>query len=117
MTDEKITENEATATDIATWLFDKILDLAPQHYHQSQAVMFIKNTYGDEWTYQNKNGNLAISTAILKEFRELRKADPNVQWHQGSRSWQRVSDEQLKYILERKEMVKQRKEEHKTRNP
>lgn len=117
MTDEKITENDATATTIATWLFDKIQYLAPQHYHQSQAVMFIKNTYGDEWTYQNQNGNLAIETAILDEFRKLRESDPNIQWHQGSLSWQRVPDERLKYILERKEMAKQRKEERKTRNP
>lgn len=62
---------------------------------------------GAEWSYQNANGNWAISKEVLKEFGKLKY--PNLQWHSGSQSWQVVSDEDLARILARQDRAREAK--------
>lgn len=110
---EKSTEETVTATaaTIGKWLFDEIQKIAPQHVYQSNAVHYIRTNFGKNWSYQNTNGNWAINKEILAEFNKLKPADPNIQWLNGSQSWQRMSDELLERTLAKKDAKKSRKEE------
>ncbi|MBM6620621.1 hypothetical protein JTF08_03265 [Micrococcaceae bacterium RIT802] len=98
-----------TATEIATWLLNKIEQVAPHSFPQAQAAVYIRNTYGTEWSYKNANGNWAINTAILKEFRKIKY--PRIQWERGVQAWRLVTEDQLENILEREAKAKRRKEE------
>lgn len=100
-----------TATVIAEWLFKEIQEAFPRHYYQSNAVRDIRTLFGEEWSYKNKHGNWAISTEVLKEFGKLKETDINIQWDSGSQTWQRLTDEKLQHVLERKAIQKQRREE------
>lgn len=114
MTD--ISEEEApttTAASIGKWLFDEIQKVSPQHFYQSNAVAYIRHNFGKEWSWQNPHGNWAISKEVLKEFGKLKLADPNIQWHSGSQSWQRMPQEQFERHLLQKAAQKQRNEENK----
>lgn len=100
-----MTENEnespSSASDIAQWLYGKILEMAPRGYSQKSAVTYIRNTYGVTWSYRNQNGNWAINKSILDEFGKLKEKDPNIRWDSGRQSWSRVTDERLEGILQR----------------
>lgn len=99
----------ASAASIGKWLLQRIEEAAPHHVYQSQAVNDIRNKFGAEWSYQNKNGNWAISKEVLKEFRKLKY--PAVQWAKGSQAWHIVTAEQLEYIEKQAALQKQRREE------
>ncbi|MDV8148547.1 DUF6953 family protein [Arthrobacter sp. B10-11] len=89
------------ASTVANWLLTQIEAASPRHAYQSQLVAKIRKDFGAEWSYQNDNGNWAISKEVLKEFGKLKY--PNLQWHSGSQSWQVVSDEELARIVVRQE--------------
>jgi hypothetical protein len=112
MTSETIDETgstSATAAEIGAWLLKRIETAAPGSLYQHTAVTEIRNTFGNDWSYQNDNGNWAINKDVLKEFNKLKY--PNIQWNSGSQYWHIVSDEQLAYIKQQAELKKQRKEE------
>ena len=58
-----------------------------QFLRQDQAAYDIKSTFGNEFTYINEHGNLAIDRRVLREFRTLTKDD--VVWDRGERMWRR----------------------------
>lgn len=89
------------AFTVANWLLAQIEGVAPRHAYQNQLVARIRKDFGAEWSYQNANGNWAISKEVLKEFKNLKY--PNLQWHSGSQAWQVVSDEELARIVARQE--------------
>jgi hypothetical protein len=73
------------AEDVARWMqaeFEKTGFL-----YQDTVVRKIKNKFGDEFVYKNANGNLAISKAVLKEFRRL--TETTAVWDRGVRQWRR----------------------------
>lgn len=113
MTDISEEAAPPTAATIAKWLFDEIQKKSPQHFYQSSAVTYIRNSFGKEWSWQNPNGNWAISKEILAEFGKLKATDPNVQWHNGTQSWQRMPQEQFELHMKRKAVQKQRNDENK----
>lgn len=51
---------------------------------QDDAAMYLAQKFGEEFTYFNKNGNLAIKKEVLAEFREL---TPDHVWVKGRRYW------------------------------
>lgn len=61
--------------------------------YQDAAVVDIANKFGDDFTYENDSGNLAISKSVLSAFRKLTKE--SVVWERGERRWRRreISDE------------------------
>lgn len=95
------------ASIVATWLLAQIEAAAPRYAYQNQLVAKIRKDFGAEWSYQNANGNWAISKEVLKEFGKLKY--PNLQWHSGSQAWQVVSDEELARIVARQERNRERK--------
>lgn len=95
------------ASTVASWLLAQIEAVAPRHAYQNQLVARIRKDFGAEWSYQNDNGNWAISKEVLKEFGKLKY--PNLQWHSGSQAWQVVSDEDLARILARKDGAREAK--------
>jgi hypothetical protein len=98
---ETLGEETVDASVVAKWLLAQIEDVAPRHAYQGQLVAKIRKDFGAEWSYQNANGNWAISKEVLKEFGKLKY--PNLQWHSGSQSWQVVSDDELTRIVARQE--------------
>jgi hypothetical protein len=53
----------STIQDVVDWMLDKVE--TEKILYQSEAAMYIQKTFGEEFTYRNKNFNLAISEAGL----------------------------------------------------
>lgn len=98
-----------TATTIGAWLLSRIETASPQYVYQSQVVNEIRNTFGVEWSYLNKNGNWAISKEVLKEFGKLKY--PTIYWERGSQAWHVITNEQLHRIEEQAALRKRRRED------
>lgn len=73
----------ATAADVARWMADTVTK--DRVLYQWSAVVDIEKKFGGEFTYQNENGNPAISRAVLKAFRQL--TENTVVWERGERCW------------------------------
>jgi len=56
-----------------------------QYLDQQQVVWDIQTNFGDDFTYTNQNGNLAIDKRVLAEFRKL--TEGTVVWEKGQRMW------------------------------
>lgn len=104
---ETLGNGTVDASVVAKWLLAQIEAVAPRHAYQNQLVARIRKDFGTDWSYQNANGNWAISKEVLKEFGKLKY--PNLQWHSGSQSWQVVSDEELARIVARQERARETK--------
>jgi hypothetical protein len=77
-----------THKNIAQWLHDRIMD--EDYVYQSTVVYEIAEKFGEEYTYTNENGNLAIDKKVLKEFRNL-KGD-EILWDKSERCWHKKTD-------------------------
>lgn len=78
----------ATADDVAAWMKAKL-----EYFHtlyQAEVAHEIRWTFGDEHTYINKNGNVAIESDVLDAFRE--RTEDDVMWEAGERYWRRKFD-------------------------
>jgi hypothetical protein len=71
------------ASAVAAWIV-QALD-ACGYLYQEEAVYEIRNKFGEAFTYDNDNGNLAISRNVLSAFRRLTGED--VVWDRGERMW------------------------------
>lgn len=71
----------ATTRDVAQWMLGQLTQDGT--LYQEQAVWDIQQKFGDEHVYEN--GNMAISRAVLAEFRKLTK--DTVVWSRGERFW------------------------------
>lgn len=72
-----------TLDDVAQWMLDKVTK--EKMWHQEHAVYAIATKFGNEFTYINDNGNMAISKPVLKAFGKLSKE--TVVWSRGGRYW------------------------------
>jgi hypothetical protein len=73
----------ASESDVAEWMFaqlkrDKIL-------YQEEVVHDIATQFGASFTYDNENGNLAISRKVLTAFKRV--TGDSVIWERGERCW------------------------------
>lgn len=59
----------ATPREIAQWMCQE-LDRC-EYLSQKHAAQTIQSRFGPEYVCTNRNGNLAITKAVLKAFREL----------------------------------------------
>ena len=75
-----------TANDVAKWMLDR-LDNTPWLY-QEDTVYKIRAEFGDDFVYSNESGNLAISKAVLREFRKI--SEGKVVWEKGEKAWRKV---------------------------
>jgi hypothetical protein len=53
--------------------------------YQEETAHLLREKFGEEYTYINENGNLAIDRTVLKEFRAL--TEKTVVWERGERLW------------------------------
>lgn len=72
-----------TPEDVAKWMAEYIDK--EEYVEQETAALEISERFGDEFTYQNENGNLAIDPHVLAAFKEL--TAKNVVWVQSERAW------------------------------
>lgn len=68
---------------IAEWMLEELK--REECLYQETVVYDIASKFGDEFTYENENGNLAIDKRVLQEFRKL--TEYNVVWDRGLRLW------------------------------
>jgi Family of unknown function (DUF6953) len=76
-----------TPRDAAEWMFEQLEkrgDLA-----QDDAAYGIERNFGKEFVYENENGNLAISRAVLAEFTKL--TEGLVVWNRSDKEWRTLS--------------------------
>jgi hypothetical protein len=54
-------------------------------YLEHQYIIYeIESRFGDDFVYQNENGNLAIRKQVLAEFRAL---TPEAVWSRSEKAW------------------------------
>lgn len=56
------------------------------YVYQEYIVQDIQEKFGEEFVYENENGNLAISKKVLNEFKKL-KEDNGIEWDRSDKSW------------------------------
>ena len=69
--------------EIANWILAKVR--AGEDVYQEELVVTIRDTFGDNFTYENENGNLAIDKKILVVFREV--SGDEVVWERSAKLW------------------------------
>jgi hypothetical protein len=73
----------ATKEEVANWMVNEV-NTKP-HLYQEGAARTINNQFGEEFTYKNKNHNLAINKEVLDEFNKQTKE--TVVWIKSDRCW------------------------------
>lgn len=71
------------ASQIAQFMMDRLSKL--QFYSQEHAAMDIRQAFGDEPLYRNKNHNWAIKKDVLDAFSRI--SGPDVVWSRSDRRW------------------------------
>ena len=74
-----------TAEDVAKWMVEQL-----EHQkclYQERAAPEIKKQFGQDFTYTNENGNLAIHKDVLDVFTKLTK--DSVVWDGEDRFWRK----------------------------
>lgn len=82
---------KTTAADVARWMFGELE--RDGWLEQEVAVTEILDRFGEEFTYTNENGNLAIDRVVLKEFRKLTK--DSAVWVRSDRAWRRREEDDV----------------------
>lgn len=76
---------DASPEDVAAWML-KELD-RQKYLYQADVVYEIEKRFGEQFVYDNQNGNRAIDGRVLKAFRTL--TGDTVVWERGQRMWRR----------------------------
>ncbi len=72
--------------EIANWM---ISQFKGNYLYQEDIVWALSKQFGDDATYNNDNGNLAIDKKVLREFRKL--TEGKVVWERGEKGWRKLS--------------------------
>ena len=72
-----------TPKDVADWMHKEIRKRGL--LHQCDVVYEIRDVFGEEFTYLNLNGNLAIDRRVLGEFRKL--TEDTIVWDRSECFW------------------------------
>jgi hypothetical protein len=78
---------DATSKQVAAWMKAQVQN--DEYLYQQSMVCHIEEEFGDKFIYTNGNGNRAISTEVLNEFRKL---TPNLVWSRSGFYWRRRED-------------------------
>jgi hypothetical protein len=74
-----------TPNEVATWMVEELERV--QFLHQQTVVFDIASRFGQEFTYINESGNLAIRKDVLSAFRRL--TGDSVIFERGERMWRK----------------------------
>jgi hypothetical protein len=77
----------ATAADIAVFMKKRLRE--EELLYQEVVVYEIQEQFGDDFVYDNENGNLAIKADVLEEFKKI---TPDVIWMRSERCWRARED-------------------------
>ena len=80
--------HKATTEEVAQWMLSSVLETG--RLYQETGVYSIRDKFGEEFTYINENGNLAIDKNVLKAFRKI--SNDLVIWERGDRAWRQRAD-------------------------
>lgn len=72
-----------TPNDVAEWMLSE-LQLV-KFLYQETVVYDIQSNFGEDFTYYNDSGNLAIGKKVLAAFKKL--TGDSVIWERGERMW------------------------------
>jgi hypothetical protein len=72
-----------TPKEVAEWMMEELARTS--YLYQETTVYDISEKFGDEFTYVNENGNLAIDKKVLSAFKKLNEG--NVVWDRGEKAW------------------------------
>jgi hypothetical protein len=75
----------STPEEIAEWMVTELE--RNQYLNQDTVVYEITQRFGEEFTYINQHGNLAIDRRVLAAFRKL--TEDTVVWERGERLWRK----------------------------
>ena len=78
----------ATTLDVAKWMVQALGRV--DFLYQEDVVHEIVERFGQRFTYDNENGNLAIDRKVLEAFRKL--TGDSVIWESGERMWRKRQD-------------------------
>ena len=78
-----------TPEQIAEWMVEE-LERRGQYLYQQVVASEIAERFGEEFTYVNQNGNLAIDPRVLAAFRRI--TEDTVVWERGERMWRKRND-------------------------
>ena len=70
-------------TMVAEWMIQRLEE--EKVLYQDEAVSEIVSRFGAQFTYINRNGNMAINREVLAEFRTL--TGDQVVWQRDQRMW------------------------------
>jgi hypothetical protein len=82
---------ETTPSDVAQWMLSELN--ASDLLYQEAAAYQILDRFGEEFTYFNANGNIAISKPVLAAFNNLTGDD--VVWSRSARFWRKREEHDL----------------------
>lgn len=72
-----------TYREIAEWMLEELK--REKYLYQEMIVYTISSKFGDEYISINGNGNMAIDTRVLHEFRKI--TENTVVWSRSDRFW------------------------------
>lgn len=75
---------------VAEWMLTKFKG---GRLYQEEVVWVMKKEFGNDYVYENDNGNYAISKKVLAEFRKL--TEGKVTWSRGEKAWTMVREGQV----------------------
>jgi hypothetical protein len=77
-----------TPDQIAKWM---VAELEREQYlYQQVVVSEIATRFGEEFTYSNQLGNLAIDPRVLAAFQKI--TEDTVVWERGQRMWRKRNE-------------------------
>ena len=83
-----IPKGPTAAKDVAAWMME---EYAKRDYLDQQAAVYhIRENFGEEFTYLNSGGGLAIARAVLTAFRKI--SGEEVVWSRGDLAWRKRQD-------------------------
>lgn len=80
--------DKSSPESVARWM---LAEVEREHeLYQETAVYEIEQKFGQEFVYENENGNPAIGKDVLKIFRKI--SGDVVVWERGGRLWRKRSE-------------------------
>lgn len=78
-------------SDVVLWMKEAVK--TDGFLYQDVAASEIGSRFGEEFTYINENGNLAIQQKVLRQFSKA--TSETVVWERGQRMWRKREDYDL----------------------
>ena len=75
--------SNTTAQDVAEFMLNKVI--TEHELYQADVVDDIEQNFGQQFVYENDNGNMSIDKKVLATFKKI--SEETVVWEKSSKSW------------------------------